>query len=80
MIEKVGRYRFDAESYLLDFQGRVTIPLLGNYLLHAASAHAGGRGFGYEEMTERRTAWVLSRLAIEVADYPRLAGEITVDT
>lgn len=79
-IIKVGEYHFDIESYQLDFQGRVTIPIIGSYLLHAASTHAGARGFGYNEMTEKRTAWVLSRLAIEIMEYPTLAGDVTVYT
>ena len=32
------------------------MPMVGNYLMHAASSHAGARGFGYSEMTERHTA------------------------
>ncbi|MGM9759047.1 MAG: acyl-[acyl-carrier-protein] thioesterase [Parabacteroides sp.] len=80
MKEKVGKYSFDVVSYQLDFQGRVPLPLLGNYLLHAASAHAADRGFGYQEMTEKRTAWVLSRMAIEVNHYPASSGEVTVYT
>ena len=79
-MEKVGKYQFDIESYQLDFQGKVPIPMIGNYLLHAASVHAGNRGFGYSEMTEKRTAWVLSRLAIEVMEYPVLSGESVVYT
>lgn len=79
-MEKIGRYQFDIESYQLDFQGRIPIPMIGNYLLHAASVHADKRGFGYSEMTEKKTAWVLSRLAIEMIEYPVLAGEVVVYT
>lgn len=79
-MEKVGKYQFEIESYQLDFQGKIPIPMIGNYLLHAASTHAGDRGFGYSEMTEKRTAWVLSRLAIEVGEYPALSGKIDVYT
>ena len=67
---KVGEFHFVTESYLMDFRGRITIPMIGTYLLHAASCHAADRGFGYNDMTERHTAWVLSRLAIEMKEYP----------
>lgn len=77
---KVGEFHFVTESYLLDFRGRVTIPMIGNYLLHAASKHAADRGFGYSDMNERHTAWVLSRLAIEVSDYPTASQTITLYT
>ena len=52
------------------------MPMVGNYLMHAASSHAGARGFGYSEMTERHTAWVLSRLAIEMKAYPKAYDHI----
>ena len=34
---KVGEFHFVTESYLMDFRGRITIPMIGTYLLHAAS-------------------------------------------
>lgn len=77
---KVGEFHFVTESYLLDFRGRITIPMIGAYLLHAASCHAADRGFGYSDMTERHTAWVLSRLAIEMSDYPEISESITLYT
>ena len=56
-MEKVGLFHFVAEPYLMDFRGRVTLPMIGNYLIHAASSHAGERGFGFNGMSERHTAW-----------------------
>ena len=29
---KIGEFHFVTEPYLLDFRGRVTIPMIGNYL------------------------------------------------
>lgn len=80
MFEKIGTFHFVTESYLLDFRGRVTIPMIGNYLLHAASNHASQRGFGFSDMTEKHTAWVLSRLAIEINRYPEMSEPITLYT
>ena len=79
-FEKTGTYHFVTESYLLDFRGRVTIPMLGNYLMHAASNHATQRGFGFSDMTEKHTAWVLSRLAIEIKRYPAMSEPVTLFT
>jgi len=79
-MEKEGIFHFITESYLLDFRGRITIPMIGNYLLHAASSHASERGFGYSDMNERKAAWVLSRLALEMTDYPRISESITLYT
>ena len=73
-MEKIGHFTFAAEAYLMDLRGRATLSMIGNYLIHAASGHAGARGFGFNEMSERHTAWVLSRLAIEMREYP-VAGD-----
>ncbi|MDR3250955.1 MAG: acyl-[acyl-carrier-protein] thioesterase [Tannerella sp.] len=75
-----GVFNFVTESYLLDFRGRVTIPMIGNYLLHAASNHASSRGFGFSSMTEKHTAWVLSRMAIEIVRYPEMSEPVTLYT
>ena len=79
-MEKVGLFHFVAEPYLMDFRGRVTLPMIGNYLIHAASSHAGERGFGFNDMSERHTAWVLSRLAIEMEEMPRAYEKFSVQT
>ncbi|MDR1330852.1 MAG: acyl-[acyl-carrier-protein] thioesterase [Tannerella sp.] len=80
-MDKTGTYQFAPESYMLDFRGRVTIPTLCSYMLHAASRHASSRGFGFGDMSGRHTAWVLSRIAIEMAEYPVMpAGPLTLHT
>ncbi|MDR0749070.1 MAG: acyl-[acyl-carrier-protein] thioesterase [Tannerellaceae bacterium] len=77
---KTGEFHFVTESYLLDFRGRISIPMIGTYLLHAASIHAAQRGFGFSDMNSSHTAWVLSRLAIEMDEYPGMQEKITLYT
>lgn len=79
-MEKIGTFNFVTESYLLDFRGRVTLPMIGNYLLHCAGEHAHERGFGFHEMSQRNCAWVLSRIAIEISEYPSMSETITIRT
>lgn len=80
-MEPVGTYDYTTEAYGLDFMGRLPMPTLGNYLLHAATQHAEERDFGYAEMERRGTAWVLSRLAIELVGEGReLADPICIST
>ncbi|MDR0757851.1 MAG: acyl-[acyl-carrier-protein] thioesterase [Tannerella sp.] len=74
-MDRTGTYHFATESYLLDFRGRVTLPTIGNYMLHAASRHAASRGFGFSDMSEKHTAWVLSRMAVEMSEYPVMPSE-----
>jgi acyl-ACP thioesterase len=80
MDNKTGTYEYRTDSYFLDFRQQLTLPTLGNYLLHAATAHAEGRGFGFNDMLQRNTAWVLSRLAIEIKDPARLSEPILIHT
>ena len=70
-LKNMGKFTFVAEPYITDFRGRVTIPMIGNYMLQSASEHAGGRGFGFNDMFDKNTAWVLSRLAIEMRELPK---------
>ena len=79
-MDPIGTYDYTAEAYSLDFMGRLPLPTLGNYLLQAATQHAEERAAGYAEMERRGTAWVLSRLAIEVIDSDGLAAPIRVST
>ena len=37
-MEKVGLFHFVAEPYLMDFRGRVTLPMIGNCLLYTSDA------------------------------------------
>lgn len=66
----VGKYEFMIDAYLSDFRGKATLPMIGGFMLQAATKHAEERGFGYSAMTSKRRAWVLSRIAIELFEYP----------
>lgn len=79
-MEKIGTFDFITESYLLDFRGRLPLPMIGNYLLHCAGEHARQKGFGFNDMSERSCAWVLSRIAIEMSHYPTMSEPITIQT
>jgi acyl-ACP thioesterase len=57
-----------------------TLPLIGNYILDAASAHAQQRGFGFDAIVKDNVAWVLSRLSIEMYEYPSHNETLTVET
>jgi medium-chain acyl-[acyl-carrier-protein] hydrolase len=67
---KVGKYKFVAEPFWVDFSGHLTMGVLGNCLLNCASFHAAERGFGIARLNDANYTWVLSRLAIEMDDMP----------
>ena len=67
----IGRSEFGIDAYLTDFRGKATLPMIGGFMLQAATKHAEERGFGYSAMTSQQRVWVLSRIAIEVFEYPK---------
>ena len=79
-IPKVGVEHFEVTPYLADFQGRLTMTVLGNFLLHTAAMHAEQRGFGIEEMNAMNRTWVLSRLAIQIDRYPKKLEHFSIET
>lgn len=80
MIELVGKYKFTIDAYLTDFRGKATLPMIGGFMLQAATKHAEERGFGYSSMTSKQRVWVLSRMAIEVFEYPENDTVLVIKT
>ncbi|MDR3271860.1 MAG: hypothetical protein LBT29_00040 [Flavobacteriaceae bacterium] len=80
IIKKTGKYPFTIDAYLTDFKGRAMLPMMGGFMLQAAAKHAEERGFGYSSMTSKKRAWVLSRLAVDMFEYPKNDTVLTVKT
>ena len=78
--EKIGTYHFVAEPFHVDFNGCLTLGVLGNHLLNCAGFHANDRGFGIVTLNEDNYTWVLSRLAIELEELPKQYEEFTIQT
>lgn len=66
----LGTYKYLIDAYLADFRGKATLPMIGGFMLQSATRHAEERGFGYNEMTDQQRAWVLSRMVIEMIEFP----------
>lgn len=79
-MNKIGTYKFYIDSYLTDFQGKMTLTSVVNLLLQAATKHAQERGFGYNYVRSLGRAWVLSRLAVEMYEYPKIDNIIFINT
>lgn len=80
MLSKVGSFQFHIESYVCDFMGKATLPVIGNFILQAATIHAHERGFGYDAISKDNAAWVLSRLSVQMDEYPNHDEFLTVET
>lgn len=77
---QIGRYSYVAEPFHVDFEGKLTLGILGNHLLNCAGFHSSDRGFGIAKLNEDNYTWVLSRLAIELEDLPNQYEEFTIET
>jgi len=80
MLSKVGSFKFHIESYGCDFTEKATITMISRFLLDAASIHARQLEFGYEQISKDNIAWVLSRLSVQMEEYPGFNQDITVET
>lgn len=77
---QIGRYSYVAEPFHVDFDGKLTLGVLGNHLLNCAGFHSSDRGFGIAKLNEDNYTWVLSRLAIELEDLPNQYEPFTIET
>lgn len=80
MTSFVGIYKYPIDAYLSDFRGKATLPMLGGFMLQAATRHAEERGFGYSAMTSQSKVWVLTRMNIVLNRYPQNDTEINIHT
>ncbi len=66
--------------YEVDAKNRVFLPTLWKYLQETAWNHAHQLGIGYDDLARDDYFWILSRLAIEMQEYPRWGEKISVRT
>ena len=79
-MDKIGVYQFMAEPFHCDFGGRLMMGHLGNHMLNAADFHSTDRGFGMRYLLRINRSWVLSRLAIEMEEMPKMYTKFNVET
>lgn len=77
---KIGKYKFVAEPFWVDFSGHLTMGVLGNCLLNCAGFHAADRGFGIASLNEANHTWVLSRLAVDMDEMPFQYESFEIET
>ncbi len=61
-------------------QKKMPLPLLVSRLIEVATEHANIWGVGYADMIDDNQAWVLSRVTIEMNDYPQVNEPYSVHT
>jgi acyl-ACP thioesterase len=71
---------FNITSYELNPGGDARLTTIANYFQEVAYHHAHELGFGYEQMKERCTLWMLSRMKIRMFSYPAWNDRVIVET
>lgn len=61
-------------------EGEMPLALLADRIIEMATLHADSLGVGYAAMIKENRAWVLSRLSVEVARYPRVNERYRITT
>lgn len=71
---------YTVRSYEVHNDGRVNMPAICNYLQETAGNHAAKLGWSIEQMESKNWTWFLSRLKVEMQDYPIWRDQIIVKT
>jgi len=71
---------YTINSYHVDPGGKARLTALANFLQETAYKHAHSLGLGFQHLAQNNSAWVLSRLRIQVSEYPKWDDEITIET
>ena len=79
-MASVFRKEFLISSYELNPGGKARLTTMANYFQEIAYHHATELGFGYHQMKERQTLWMLSRMKIHMEKYPAWNDRILIDT
>ena len=79
-MASVFQKEFTVSSYELNPYGKARLTTMANYFQEIAYHHANELGFGYDQMKERRTLWMLSRMRIQMFTYPVWNDRVVVET
>lgn len=61
-------------------QGELSLPLLTQKIIDVATGHANSLGIGNPSMASLGCGWVLSRLAVEMEEYPQVNQTYSITT
>ena len=67
-------------SFEVDFNQKLTVTALFNYLQEIAGEHAQLLGYGWEHLLQKDWFWVLSRVEVVINRLPRWTEQVTLIT
>lgn len=85
MTQSLSKPKTWEDTYLVSFyevdaKNRIILPNLWKYLQETAWNHANCIGIGYSDLSQNDFFWVLSRLTIDINEYPAWGDKIRVKT
>ena len=79
-MSRSAEYTFQVQHMDVGFRESIRFAKLGAYLLHTAGLNANENGFGIDVLHAEQRAWVLSRFAVEMTQYPKSGDFFSVET
>lgn len=76
----VWKETFKVHTYDVDFNNKIKISTIFNYMQECATNHAGHLNIGFNKLSNEKSFWVLSRAQINILDYPKKGDEVLVET
>lgn len=73
-------YDFSIKSYDSDQKGKLTLHTLFHFLQECAWDNARLNNFGFEFLESKNAYWVLSRILVQIDEYPDWRDEIKIKT
>jgi len=73
-------YNFPVKSYHSDLNGKLTLYSLFHFLQECAWDNARINNFGFEYLEKENAYWVLSRVLVQLDEYPEWKDEISIKT
>ena len=71
---------YSISFYEVDTKNEVFLPVLWSFMQETAWHHADHLRLGYSDLVEHQYFWVLSRLSIQMEEYPRWGDRIKIKT
>lgn len=71
---------FNVRIYDTDFNNKIKISSIFNYMQEAATNHADHLNWGREELIDKKLFWVLSRVRVDVLDFPEFGDKVKIET
>ena len=79
-MEKSWGDQYSISFYEVDTKNEAFLPVLWSFMQETAWHHANHLKVGYSDLREQNSFWVLSRLSIQMEEYPRWEDDIRVKT